>query len=412
MSKELKYWLAFNSIEGLGAVSIMKIWKHYGSMKEAWSASGADLYEIQNISNSIIEKIITQKHKINPDSLIDNVHKENIKILCITDPKYPKLLKEIYDPPVVIYYKGEIDSIDLNRTIAMVGTRVPSDYGREMSYKISKELSQYAVTIVSGLAEGIDTCAHTACIESNGKTIAVLGSGLNFIYPKSNKNLAKQIVENNNGIILSEYPPNTKPDSWRFPYRNRVISGLSKATIIVEAKVKGGGLITARNALEHNREVFGVTSRINNKSNEGTHNLIHKAEAHIYTSNERLFEILNWKIEETQDIKKSTKDINTNNSEKTPVKTIEKSNETKTIEKKAQKKTIDKSSHDTKDDRPLNLNTIESLVLDNLELEPLAFDIIINKTGLKASELLSTLTMLEIKGIISQTSGKKYRKKV
>lgn len=415
MSKELKYWLAFNSIEGLGAVSIMKIWNHFNSMKEAWSASGADLYEINNISNSIIEKIITQRQKINPDNLIDDIHKDDIKILCITDSKYPELLKEIYDPPVILYYQGEMDSIDFNKTVALVGTRVPSDYGREMSYKISKELSQYSVTIVSGLAEGIDTCAHTACIEFNGKTIAVLGSGINNIYPRSNINLAKQIIEYNNGLVISEYPPNTKPDSWRFPYRNRVISGLSRATIVVEAKAKGGALITAKNALEHDREVFGVTSRINNKGNEGTHDLIHKGEAHIYTTYQRLFEILNWEIEGIDKLKEEPTALETEIEIKIPQTKLLKEKEELTINKSESNKEIQEIKPSLIEANKANFSTLndtELLILNAMELEPIAFDIIIKKTGLKAANLLSSLTMLELKGIISQTSGKRYRKKV
>ncbi|MGD9580703.1 MAG: DNA-processing protein DprA, partial [Vampirovibrionia bacterium] len=222
MSKDLKYWLAFNNIEGLGAVSILKIWKHFKSIKEGWSASSAEFYEIDSISNSIIEKIITQRSKINPDKLIEELNQSDVNAFCITDSIYPERLKEIYDPPVVLYYKGNIDNIDFDKSIAIVGTRTPTDYSREMSYKISKDASKYGITIVSGLAEGIDTCAHTSCIENKNNTIAVLGSGLNNIYPRSNINLAKQIVENNSGILISEYAPDTKPDSWRFPYRNRI----------------------------------------------------------------------------------------------------------------------------------------------------------------------------------------------
>ncbi|MEW5821755.1 MAG: DNA-processing protein DprA [Cyanobacteriota bacterium] len=394
--EELKYWLAFNSIEGLGAVSIMKIWNHFGSMKEAWSASSADLYEIETIYSSIIEKIVTSRPDINPDKLEEDTGNYKTSVLCIIDPLYPDLLKQIYDPPVVLYYKGDFNLCDLSKTVAIVGTRTPTDYGREMSYKISSELANFGVTIVSGLAEGIDTAAHTACIEINGKTIAVLGSGLNHIYPKINNNLANKIIDSN-GVVLSEYPPDSKPDGWRFPYRNRIISGLSYATILVEAKARGGGLITAKNALEQNREVFGVSSRVNSNSNDGVHNLIYRGEAKIYTTISKLLETLNWVIVDNESPKKEQDDkIPINETVKNTVAIAE------TIEiKKEPEKAVELPS-----------NSPEEIIMNLLDYDAVAFDVLLNKSGLDTSTLLSTMTILELRGLVCQVGGKRYRRKI
>lgn len=402
---ELKYWLAFNSIEGLGSVSIMKIWGHFKSIKEAWFASAADLYAIEDISSSIIEKIIANRRKTNPDELQEEVLTSNIKTLCILDSDYPNLLKQIYNPPVILYYKGNIECCNFNRTVALVGTRKPSDYGREMAHKLGKEFAKYGITIVSGLAEGIDTCAHTACLEANGKTIAVLGSGINVVYPKVNKNLYKQIIENNNGVVFSEYLPDTQPESWRFPYRNRIISGLSFATIVVEARSKGGGIITAHNALEQNREVFGVASRVDNDLNDGVHNLIYKGEAKIFTSYKRFFEVLNWEIINLEEPDCSS--INLDLQEKI---IVDKTNynecgndDTSSIDAQ-----FIQNNATTEDVFATNTDDKENIVLNYLGKEPTAFDIILQKTNFETSSLLSILTMLELKGLITQASGKRY----
>lgn len=407
--EELKYWLAFNSIDGLGAVSIMKIWKHFNSMKEAWSASASDFYEIEALQNNLIEKIITSRPNLDPALLLEKTLEHNVKILCILDEGYPELLKSIYDPPVILYYQGNLSCCDLKRTIGIVGTRTPTDYGKEMATKISRELCEYGITIVSGLAEGIDTSAHSACLKAKGKTIAVLGSGLNYIYPKSNNYLAQKIIEENNGAILSEYPPDAKPEGWRFPYRNRVISGLSKAIIVVESKSQGGGLITAKSALEQGREVFGVSSRVLNNSNDGVHNLIHKGEARIFTTYKRFFDFLHWEIIASS----QAQEIEETDSQKIPPPTEISFQEV--IQAPPERESEKVKNIDTQPPNPIPADikndSPEAIVLNCLDLEPLPFDVILAKSDLNAPKLLSTLTMLELRGLIIQTSGKRYKKK-
>lgn len=404
---ELKYWLAFNRIDGVGPVSIMKIWNKLNSMKEAWSASAAELYEINGIQNHIIEKIVVGRKNIVPEELEEELNKYNIKAICITDDCYPELLKQIYDPPVILYCKGNIETCDMNKTVALVGTRTPSDYAREVSYNLGRDLGKSGVTVISGLAEGVDTSAHTGCLESGGKTIAIIGSGHNRIYPKSNISLAKQIIEKNNGAVLSEYFPDCAPDSWRFPYRNRIVSGLSLATILVESKKKGGGLITTKHALEQNREVFGVPSRVDDDSNAGTHNLIHRGEAKIFTGYKKFLQHMGW---ETADV---TNEICISTEVKQETKKEQK-NTKKTSPKEIKREKVEPKPKKTEAPvKPnLDLSQNEAIVFENLEIEPIAFDTILQKTGLQAPALLGILTMLELKGLIKQAPGKRYKKSI
>ena len=407
---ETKYWLAFNTIEGLGSVSILKISKHFKSMKEAWSASAADLHSVEGIYNSIIEKIVVNRPSINPDKLLEETYKQDIKVLCIADKNYPALLKEIYDPPVVLYYKGNYDCLNLNRCVGMVGTRRPTEYGREMAYKIASELVKAGITVVSGLAEGIDTCAHSACLEKFGTTIAVLGSGFNKVYPKSNRNLFEKIAEANNGVVFSEYHPDCNPDSWRFPYRNRIVSGLSRACIIVESRARGGSLITAKSALEQNREVYRVPSRVGDH-NRGVLELINRGEARIFTSFTRFYEDLNWELKPPTEQQVITKDE------------IQEELKELTIEAEAdiedelfiKPEAIIKSEPIAQEYNltlPANINKPEEVILTCLGIETLPFDSILQKTGLGAPELLGSLTMLELKGLIVQQAGKRYKRKI
>jgi DNA processing protein len=403
--KELKYWVAFNNIEGLGAISIKRIQEYFNSMKEAWSASPAELQRVEGLSPSHIEKILLSRAKIIPDKELEKIEKNDIKVLCLASGEYPALLKEIYDPPAVLYYRGNIKTIDFQKTTGIVGTRKPSEYGKNISSRISKELASLGITIVSGLAEGIDTAAHAACVKAKGKTIAVLGSGLNVIYPRSNVSLYKQIIENDCGIIISEYPPDSKPDSWQFPYRNRIISGLSKAIILVETKNRGGGLITARHAIEQNREVFVVPSRVDIPCNEGGHNLVRKGEARLFASFADFYRELNWeKYAETFD-------------EKPPETAIEKES-LSPAQGVRQEEAItpvadpEKLSTEKIFKMPDGLSENEKQILALLEVETLAFDIILQKVKSTTPQLLGSLTMLELKGLITQCPGKRYKRNI
>lgn len=207
--------------------------------------------------------------------------RHRLSLLAYFDPLYPAMLKRIYDAPLFLFSKGDLSPGD-DRALAIVGTRVPSEYGRKAAAFISKELAEAGITTISGLALGIDTVAHAATLSSGGRTVAVLGSGLANVYPVSNKRLAEQIAEQ--GCLLSELPLEAQPDAVNFPRRNRIISGLSAATIVVESGVKGGAMITAELALDQNRDVFAVPGSIFNPNSAGTNLLLKKGVAHPFTS--------------------------------------------------------------------------------------------------------------------------------
>ncbi|MCD6470954.1 DNA-processing protein DprA [bacterium] len=196
----------------------------------------------------------------------------NIQIIKITDKNYPKLLKEIYDPPKEIYVLGKLEAEE-KYPLAVVGTRKISNYGKQIVSSIVKDLAKIGLTIVSGLALGTDALAHQAALDVNGKTIAVLGSGLDMIYPRIHKKLAERIIKSG-GAIISEYPPGTKPTKWTFPARNRIISGLSLGVLVIEAPERSGALITAHHALDQGREVFAVPGNIYSQNSVGCNNLI------------------------------------------------------------------------------------------------------------------------------------------
>ena len=269
---QAKYFNAFNLINGLGPINFKKLLTYFHSLENAWSA---DLNEFNQagLSQSLIEQIKKQRLKINPDWEMERINKEKISLITIEDKNYPKLLKEIYAPPPLLYIKGTIEPKD-DFSIGIVGTRKLSSYGREITPLITFDLAQAGLTIVSGLAKGIDTLAHQATIKAKKRTIAVLGSGLDkkSIYPAINKRLAEEISQN--GAVISEYPINTEPLIQHFPQRNRIISGLSLGILVIEAPEKSGALITAKDALEQNRDVFAIPGHILSNNSLGTNNLI------------------------------------------------------------------------------------------------------------------------------------------
>ncbi|MBU1255727.1 DNA-processing protein DprA [Patescibacteria group bacterium] len=289
-TNQAKYFNAFNLINGIGPINFKKLLTYFHSLENAWSA---DLNEFNQagLSQSLIEQIKKQRLKINPDWEMERINKEKISLITIQDKKYPKLLKEIYAPPPLLYIKGTIEPKD-DFSIGIVGTRKLSSYGREITPLITSDLSQAGLTIVSGLAKGIDTLAHQAAIKAEKRTIAVLGSSVDkkSIYPAVNRRLAEEISQN--GAVISEYPINTKPLAHYFPQRNRIISGLSLGILVIEAPEKSGALITAKDALEQNRDVFAIPGHILSNNSLGTNNLI-KLGAKLVSNANDIIEELN-----------------------------------------------------------------------------------------------------------------------
>jgi len=356
--KEDKYFHAFNLTGGVGPVSFKKILNHFRSLKDAWRANTGE-YARTGISQSIIDEIQKKRIKINPDRELEKISGQNIGIISIKNKEYPKLLKEIYAPPALLYIRGRFAPSD-KLSLGVVGPRKVSLYGKQITPLLVADICQKGLTIVSGLAKGVDTLAHQTALENGSRTIAVLGSGIDSksIYPRSNTRLAEKIIQA--GAVISEYPPGAKPFAQNFPQRNRIISGLCLGVIVIEAREKSGALITAGNALEQNREVFAVPGSIISPNSTGTNNLI-KLGAKLVSCAKDVFEELH----------------------------LDYSRQTKTKNNRAE-------------------NKEEEFILGRLSQKPLHIDKIINQTKLSTAKTISTLTILEMKGRVRNLGGNNY----
>ncbi|OGY30067.1 MAG: DNA protecting protein DprA [Candidatus Woykebacteria bacterium RIFCSPLOWO2_01_FULL_43_14] len=267
--EELKYLVAISSISGIGSARLKVLIDVLKNPSDIWKATERDINEL--LGPKIASQFLQGRSQIDPDSFFSKIQQSNVSIITAWDDLYPALLKEISDPPPILYYKGDLRCIT-KKSIAIVGTRLPTSYGREVTEHFARELTQHGFCIVSGLARGVDSLAHTTTLENNGITIAVLGGGLNCVYPAENKGLSDRVAQS--GVLLSEFPPDFPPNPGTFPARNRIISGLSKGVLITEAAEDSGSLITADCALEQNREVFAVPGPVFSKQSQGTAKVI------------------------------------------------------------------------------------------------------------------------------------------
>ena len=281
--KNNKYWIWFSRIEGLTCIQKEMLLKKYQSPQKIWSLNRNDLTQLQTLNEENIKAILNKKYRLNLEKYQEYMQKNNIKTITIFDREYPKRLRNIYDKPVILFAKGNLELFN-KKTIAMVGCRKCSTYGKNIAKKLAYDFASNNVCIVSGLAVGIDKYSHIGALEAGGSTIAVIGNGLDNIYPYENKDLADRILKNNN-LIISEYIIGTKPNKINFPARNRIISGLSDGVVVVEAREKSGSLITADFALEQGKDVFAVPGNIDTANSEGTNNLI-KMGAYLITGYE------------------------------------------------------------------------------------------------------------------------------
>lgn len=268
MDSDFHYLLTLHSVEGLGPARIKKLFDYFGSFENIWNAKQSDFNQFK-FPEKLITNLKVARSSIDPDEYLLNLQKSQIQVVTIFEESYPKLLREIHDPPMIIYYKGEINEEILEKCFGVVGTRKPTGYGRVVTEKLTRELVESGLVIVSGLARGVDTIAHYTTIEAGGKTLAVLGGGLNQIFPAENIRLAEKIALGF-GAVLTEFPPSYPHLAGNFPARNRIISGLSKGVLVTEAAEDSGSLITARFALEQGREVFAVPGPITSSMSEGT----------------------------------------------------------------------------------------------------------------------------------------------
>ncbi|MCC7103908.1 MAG: DNA-protecting protein DprA [Chloroflexi bacterium] len=264
------YWVLLSLAPGLGPVRIKRLIEFFGEPEAAWRAPESALLAA-GLDRRTIEGIVASRKKWVPERVWERLTGLGAKVVTLGDGTYPVLLREIPDPPVVLYYRGSIEPAD-RFSVAVVGTRKATSYGRQAAGVMATELARAGVTVVSGLARGIDGEAHSAALRAGGRTIAVLGSGLDRIYPSEHQGLARQIAER--GAVVTEYPPGTKPDAVNFPRRNRVIAGLCLATLVVEGQATSGSMITALLALEQGRDVYAVPGEIFSPAAEGPLRLI------------------------------------------------------------------------------------------------------------------------------------------
>ncbi len=358
-----KYWIAFSSIEQIDSKFIQRLFNYFGNIELAFNADLNELKNIEGLSVKKAENFLKYRDKVDIDRTYTNVETRGVNFLTLEDENYPKMLKNIENPPAVLYYKGKLFECNLEKTLAVVGSRKASTYARDNLKKIISGLGNTDICVVSGLASGIDTVAHTAAIENNLKTIGVIASGFDYIYPMSNKTLY-QNIENGYGAVVSEYYPTFEPMKFRFPQRNRIVSGLSYGTLVAEASLRSGALITANLTLEQGRELMCIPGEISNPNTEGIYKLL-KNGATIVTESEDILNALNWEIKRENPQQQLTLPMLTPDEEK---------------------------------------------IFDNLQIEEKGVDELLSLTGLKLDDLLMNLTTMELKGIIKQYNGDRYKK--
>ena len=354
---ELKYWVAFSGIPGVGRVRIAQLKEHFGSLRDAWKAPEGKLKQAGLDSRSV-DALVTIRPRISVDAEMEKLEHHKVNVLICEDPTYPSRLKEIYDYPPVLYVRGNLPAED-EPCLAVVGTRRPTVYGRQVTEEMATDLARSSITIISGLARGIDSVAHRAALDAGGKTVAVFGSGLDIVYPGENAKLAQAIIEQ--GALVSEHPLGVKPKAENFPLRNRIMSGLSLGVLVVEAGERSGALITAQQAVEQNREVFAIPGSILSPASQGTNRLIQDG-AKLVRNYADIIEELNL--------------------------------------------TIVVQQAEIKEFSPAN--EVESAILRQLSSEPNHIDEICRRSGLTMSEVSSTLAMLELKGIARQVGSMNY----
>ena len=357
-----KFWIAFSAIEQVDSPFVQRLYNYFGDIERAFCATPKELSQIEGLSVKKAENFLKNREKINPDKALEEVLNRGIKFYTFDNPNYPQMLKEISNPPVVLYYKGNIESCNLNKTIAVVGSRKASYNAKESVEKVLAGLEGTDLCIVSGLASGIDSTAHRCALKHNLKTIGVIASGFDYTYPAANKDLYKEIEEGG-GAIVTEYYPTFEPLKFRFPERNRIVSGISYGTLVAEASMKSGALITANLTLEQGRELMCIPGLITNPNTEGIYKLL-KNGATLVTCAEDILDALGWEIKPAQQLKMDLSDLNSD----------------------------------------------EKKVVEVLEIEEKGFDEISSQTGINTNDLLIILTTLELKGIIKQTTGDRYKK--
>jgi DNA processing protein len=352
-----KYWVGFNIVPSIGPAKVRALQDYFGDLVTAWHADRASLKQV-GLDRRAIENLIRTRAQLDLDAEVAEIEQHGLTFLTWEDEDYPTLLREIYAPPPVIYVRGELHPED-EWAVAVVGTRRATSYGKQVTRMLSQDLARNGVTVVSGLARGIDAQAHQAALDAGGRTIAVMACGLDRVYPPEHRNLARAIAEN--GALVSDYPLGTRPEARNFPPRNRIISGLSLGTVVVEAGRRSGALITVEFAIEQGREVFAVPGNIVSRSSMGCNRLIHDG-AKMVLGIEDILEELNLTM----------------------------------IEQHVEARAV------------LPTDDTEAQLLDLVSDQPLHVDEICRQSQLPIQQVSSTLAMMELKGMVRQVGGMQY----
>lgn len=375
--REKIFRVALNHFPEIGPVRWRLMLEHFGSIEAAWRAPASEYAQLPRFNARLLNEFLAFRTATDPDKLYAQVTALDLGLLFQGDPDYPELLASIYDPPFLLYWRGRADSWDrLRRSVSIVGTRQASTYGLKIARRLGEVLADEGVAVISGMALGIDAAAHEGALSSEqGLTVAVLGSGADVATPARHRRLYDRICER--GLVLSELPPGFMPRTWTFPMRNRVVSGLSQAMIVVEAGLKSGTLITVDCANEQGRDVFAVPGPITSAQSKGTHALIQQG-AHLLTHPDELFEALGWKPRAAQSPAEGEADI------APPAQVTALTNEEK---------------------RVYVLLSEQARHIDHLVAELAA------ETDSEPQQIFSLLTLLELKGLAEQLPGKLYKKK-
>ncbi|HQV68941.1 MAG TPA: DNA-processing protein DprA [Thermoflexales bacterium] len=353
----LRFYLAFLRVKGIGAARLRKLEGYFPTMEDAWRGSQMD-FIAAGLDERSAYAIASQRPKIDPEAELKTLEKSGAKAITWNDQDYPRLLREVDDPPPVLFVRGEITPAD-QFAVAMVGTRSATVYGRQVAELFTRELVENKITVVSGLARGIDAVAHAAALNAGGRTIAVLGCGVDVVYPPEHRNLAAKIVEH--GAIVSDYAIGTPPDRNNFPPRNRIISGLSLGVVVVEADEQSGAIITAKFAAEQGRDVFAVPGNIFNQASRGTNRLIREG-AKMALETRDILEELNLQM--------ATEHVDAQMS--------------------------------------LPLEEHEQVIYNRLSYDPIPTDELVRGLDLPAEVVNATLSLMELKGYVRQSGGAGY----
>ena len=370
--EQIKYVYFLTKVNKLGNTRIKNILNRLKDQYDFFNCSQNDLRKIEgidlNISRDIKDSAGKKKtYDIECESIIRDAEKKSIKVLSLLDEEYPENLKKIYDSPVLLYYKGKLDASD-KYSLSIVGTRNPTEYGKYTCEKFTEKISKLGIPVVSGFARGIDSIVHNVCLKNCNLTYAVFGCGVDVIYPSDNRKLYSELIKR--GAVISEFPVSSQPEKVNFPKRNRIISGISLGSLIIESGIKGGSLLTAEFAIDQNREVFAVPGYINSKQSQGTNDLIKRGQAKLVTELEDILDELEIKL----------------------------------------KPVLNKDNFKKEKELKEDLSDTEKKIYDSLCYESVHIDSINELTGLSISDCLVSLLSLEFKGLIRQSPGKNFIK--